>query len=125
MKKIFGLVIGLFLSVSSFCQDFKYSGPMKPEVVKQMTGFEIVLYVDCLKDLGAENDLITWVSQETMRKINKKKNYYFSIEVSTDNVDETLNRKFTLGKNRLPESEYMITIERKDQVSKVKLTEYY
>lgn len=125
MKKIFGLVIGVFLSVSSFCQDFKYSGPMKPEIIKQMTGFEIVLYVDCLKDLGAENDLITWVSQETMKKINKKKNYYFSIEVSTDNVDEILNRKFTLGKNRLSESEYMITIERKDQVSKVKLTEYY
>lgn len=125
MNKIFGLVVGIILSLSSFCQDFKYSGPMKPEVLKQMTGFEIVLYVDCLQDLGAENDFITWVSQETLKKINKKKNYYFSIEVSTDNVGETLNRKFTLGKNRLPESEYMITIERKDQVSKVKLTEYY
>lgn len=125
MKKIFGLILGVFLSFYSLCQDFKYYGPMKPEVIKQMTGFEIALYVDCLKDLGAENDIITWVSEETLKKVIKKKNYYFSIEVFTDNVNETLNRKFTLGKNRLPESEYMITIERKDKVSKVKLTEYY
>ena len=87
-----------------------------------MTPFEKILYVDCLKEVKLENTPIVWVSGQTMKKVNKT-NYY--IEVSTDNITEKRYKKINYGKNKLNNTECMITIYRKNNLSRVKLTVFY
>lgn len=125
MKKFYFVLVILFSVLQSFSQDLKYSGPMNENVFTQMTPFEKILYVDCLSELQVENDSLIWVSNETLKRISKKKNYYFSIQIYTDNISEIRNRKVLAGKNRLPNPEYMISIERKGSLSEVSVTVFY
>ena len=67
---------------------------MNEKIFSQMTPFEKILYVDCLKEVKMENEFIVWVSNETMKKINNK-NYY--IKVSTDNITEKRYKKTNFG----------------------------
>ena len=125
MKKIYLCLIVILLTLQSFSQDFKYSGPMNESVFNKMTAFEKILYVDCLKELDVENDSIVWISEKTLNKIQSRKNYYFSIQVSTDNVTEMKDKKVVSGRHRLPVSEFMISINRKKNLSEISVTVYY
>jgi hypothetical protein len=121
MKRII-LILFCVLGLSAYSQDFKYKGPMNAKIFSEMTPFEKILYVDCLKEVKLENNFIVWVSNETMKKVNNK-NYY--IEVFTDNVTEKRHKKINYGKNKLNNTECMITINRKNNFSRVKLTVFY
>jgi len=121
MKKII-LILFCVFGLNAYSQDFKYKGPMNEKIFSEMTPFEKILYVDCLKEVKMENEFIIWVSKETVKKLNKT-NYY--VEVSTDNISEKRYKKINYGKNKLNHTECMITIIRNGNRSRVKLTVYY
>ena len=121
MKRIILFLFCVF-GLSAYSQDFKYRGPMNEKIFSKMTPFEKILYVDCLKEVELENDSISWVSNETIKKLNNT-NYY--IEVFTDNISEKRYKKINRGRNILNHTECMITIIRNGNRSRVKLTVYY
>jgi hypothetical protein len=121
MKRII-LILFCVLGLNAYSQDFRYKGPMNEKIFSEMTPFEKILYVDCLKEVKLESTPIVWVSGQTMKKVNNA-NYY--IEVSTDNITEKRYKKINYGKNKLNNTECMITITRNGNRSRVKLTVYY
>lgn len=124
MKKVF-LTLFVILSVLSVSAQYEYKGPLTEKVFSEMTPFEKILYIDCLKEFDAEGNEIKWVSDKTLKNLKRSKKYYFGEICSTDNVSERIDRQLIAGMNRLKEPEYLISIRRKSNVSEVSLTMYY
>ena len=121
MKRFFISIVFLLCTYLSNSQNFEYSGPVTKELIYEMEGSEILLYLDCLEVMGETNSSISWISTELSKSLKKDIKKYRSFIVSIDTENPTPKISEYKGKKKLSVNKYFIHIRRNGNFSLVEL----
>lgn len=121
MKTFFFLFVFIFGIQSTKSQTFEYIGPVNKEIISEMEGIEILLFLDCLEHIGETTNSISWLPYEQsikyIKDIRKYRSFIFSIDTE-NTIPKTREYK---GKKKLSVNKYFLHIRRTDNFSKVEI----